>query len=226
MSTPRPGNEWSSRIFLRPIGSPLPLGFIALGAASVALTGIQLKWLPVSETHQVALALLALVGPLQFLAAVFGYFARDSVGGTGMGTLAGAWFFTGAVLVTGPAGSTSRSLGLVLFFVAAALLVPAVAASSGKALATVVLVAAAVRFALTAVYEFNAGATWEQISGWWGLGVCVIALYAALAFEMEDTRRATILPTGRRGDGYRALHGNLADEVDQVQHEAGVREQL
>ncbi len=103
-----------SRIVLRPFGSPLPLGFLALGGASVALTGLQLGWLPAAESHQVGYVLLALVAPLQLLSAVIGFLARDSVAGTGMGILAGTWLLTGTVLVTGPAGATSRALGLVL----------------------------------------------------------------------------------------------------------------
>lgn len=218
--------ERLSRITLRPIGSPLPLGFLALGAASITLSGLQLDWLPANQSHQVAVVLLVFVGPLQLLASVFGFLARDSVGGTGMGTLAGSWFVTGTVVLTSPPGSTSRTLGLLLFFVAAALLIPVVAASFGKLLAAVVMAGAAARFVLTGVYEFVGGAGWERTSGWWGVALCVIALYAALAFEVEDTRRTTVLPVGRHGAGRRALQGNLADEIDRVQHEAGVREQL
>lgn len=67
---------------------------------------------------------------------------------------------------------------------------------------------------------------WDQVSGWWGLGLCLVALYAALAFELEDTERRTILPVGRRGAGRRALRGGIADDLADLQHEAGVREQL
>ena len=38
-----------SRIFLRPIGSPLPLGMAELAGASVLLTGDQLGWLPAAQ---------------------------------------------------------------------------------------------------------------------------------------------------------------------------------
>jgi hypothetical protein len=52
------------------------------------------------------------------------------------------------------------------------------------------------------------------------------ALYAGLAFELEDNRRAMLLPTLRRGPGPTALAGDLADEVSGVQHEAGMRRNL
>lgn len=215
-----------SRIVLRPIGSPLPLGFVALGAASVTLSGSQLGWLPVTDGRQVALVLLVFVAPLQALSSVFGFLARDSVGGTGMGLLAGTWLATGAVTVSSPAGSTSRALGLLLLFVSAALMVPTVAASLGKVLAAVVMGGAAVRFALTGIYEFTNRTSWEHVSGWWGVALGVVALYAALAFEIEDTRRRTVLPVGRHGAGRQALEGTIGDDLNRVSHEAGVREQL
>lgn len=62
------------------------------------------------------------------------------------------------------------------------------------------------------------------MSGWWGLGLAVVALYAALAFEIDDTRRQTVLAVLRHGVG-KAV-GGVADELKRVEREAGVREQL
>ena len=53
-----------------------------------------------------------------------------------------------------------------------------------------------------------------------------VALYAGLAFELEDSRRFTVLPTFRRGAGREALTENLSDELAGVHHEAGVRQKL
>lgn len=219
--------EGIARIVLRPIGSPLPLGFTALGGASIVLTGLQLGWLPTSQAHQVGVVLVVFAVPLQLVASMFGFLARDSTGGTGMGALAGAWLATGTLTLTSPPGSTSRTLGLLLLFVAAALMVPATAAALGKVAAAVVMFGAGARFALTGIYELTGRTGWEHTSGWWGLGLCIVALYCAMAFEVEDTRRRrVILPTGRHGTGQRALSGNIADNLDAVGHEAGVREQL
>ena len=223
---PVPPVERLARVVLRPVGSPLPLGFTALGGASVILSGLQLQWLPASETHQAGMVLLVFAVPLQLLASMFGFLARDSVGGTGMGVLAGAWLVIGTLTLTSAPGSTSRTLGLLLSFVAAALMVPTASATFGKVAAALVMFGAGARFALTAVYEFTGSTSWEHISGWWGLGLCLVALYAAMAFEVEDTRRRTILPVGRRGAGRRALTGGVGDDLAHVQHEAGVREQL
>jgi hypothetical protein len=79
--------ERATRIVLRPIANPLPLGFLALGAGTLVVAGLQLDWFAATEGRSVALILLAFVFPLQLLAAIFGFFARDVVAGTGMGVL-------------------------------------------------------------------------------------------------------------------------------------------
>jgi hypothetical protein len=65
----------TARVMLRPIGNPLPLGFLALAAGTLLVAGLQLGWLAPSEGHDVALILIAFVAPLQLLASVFGYLA-------------------------------------------------------------------------------------------------------------------------------------------------------
>jgi hypothetical protein len=47
-----------------------------------------------------------------------------------------------------------------------------------------------------------------------GLALCAVAVYAGLAIALEDARRATVLPTGRRGAGR------------DVEEDAGIRPQL
>lgn len=216
----------AARIVLRPIGSPLPLGMAALAGASVMLTGYQLAWLPVAQGHDVAAVILLFAVPLQYLASVFGFLGRDSAGGTGMALLGACWTVTGTLTLLSPEGSRSPVLGLLLFFASAVLFVPAVAASLGKAAAATAFVLAAARFALTGIYEYQGGTAWEHASGWLGLVLCLVALYNAFAFEIEDTRHRTVLPLLRWGTGRTALDGSEPDQVTNVEHEAGVREQL
>jgi succinate-acetate transporter protein len=218
--------EEMTRVMLRPIGSSLPLGMIGLGAASVMLSGYQLSWVPTTDAHTVGVVLLVFVVPLQFLASVFGFLGRDGAGGTGMAVLGASWVTTGLLILLGPPGSRDPVLGLLLFFDAAALLVPTVAASLGKVAAAVAFFLASARFAITGVYEYHGGKGWEHASGWLGLALCVVALYCAFAFEIEDTRHHTVLPILRHGAGRRAMQGSLLAEVEHVEQEAGVREQL
>ncbi len=211
---------------LRPIANPLPLGFLALAGGTLLVSGLQLGWLGVDDTKPVALILLAFVFPLQLVASIFGFLGRDVVAGTGMGVLAGTWLSIALVTFTGTAGSTSDALGLLLLLAAAAMLVPAITSASGKLVATAVLTTTSLRFAATGAFQLNASPTWEDIAGVIGLVLCAVALYAALAMSLEDAKRATVLPTGRRGSGRDALESGGAAQTDRLEHEAGVREQL
>ena len=214
-----------SRIVLRPIGNPLPLGFLALVVATVGFSAMQLGWIPATEGRVVALSALLLTAPLQLLASVFGFLARDPVAGTGMGVLAGTWATAGYTTLTSQPGSTSQGLGIVLLSAAAAMLVPA-SAASGKLVAAGVMSLAAARFAVTGLYELTASPAWKTTAGIVGLLLAAAALYAAAGFELEDAKRTTVLPLLRRGPGRQAMHGSVADQLNGVAHEAGVREQL
>jgi len=206
--------EGSTRIVLRPIANPLPLGFLALAGGTLVVSGLQLGWLEPADAHDVALILLAFVVPLQLVTSVFGYLGRDVVAGTGMGLLSGIWLSVGLVMLGAEPGGTSDALGLFLLIGAVAMTVPALTAVSGKLVPAAVLTGAALRFATTGVYELSASKTWEDAAGIVGLALCAIAVYAALALALEDARGKTVLPLGRR-DVRRAS-----------MQEAGVREQL
>ena len=215
-----------SRVFLRPIASPLPLGFLALAAGTFTLSGLQLSWIPLGQWNDVGLVILTFIVPLQTISSVLGFLARDSAAGTGTGLLAGSWLSIGAITYTGRPGQTSGALGLLLLVAATALLVPVATAALSKLLAGFVMGATSVRFFLTAAYELSGSAGWKAAAGIAGLALAVLALYAGLAFELEDARRATLLPTLRHAAGRQALAGPMLSEVAGVQHEAGVRRKL
>jgi succinate-acetate transporter protein len=186
---------------LRPIGNPLPLGFLGLAGGTLIVSGLQLGWLDQSQGTQVAVMLIAFVFPLQLLTSIFGYLGRDVVAGTGMGVLAGSWLSIALVMLTSAPGSTSDALGLLLLLSGVGLLIAAVAAASGKLVATAVLGTAAVRFACTGMFELTASGTWEDIAGVVGLVLLALGIYAAMAIALEEAHRETVLPTGRRGAG-------------------------
>jgi succinate-acetate transporter protein len=215
-----------TRIVLRPIANPLPLGFLALAAATLLLSALQLGWLEKAEGRSVALILIAFVVPLQFVASLLGFLARDVAAGTGMGVLSGTWLSVALVMLTTPAGATSDALGLLLLMAATAMLIPAVIASWGKLVATAVLGTTSVRFAVTGLYQMTDGSAWKTTAGIVGLVLCAVAVYAALAMALEDGQHRTVLPVLRRGRGERAMEGGLRDQLDTLEHEAGVRAQL
>jgi succinate-acetate transporter protein len=218
--------ERAARIVLRPIGNPLPLGFLALAAGTVVLSALQLGWLATPEGRDVALILVAFVVPLQLVAAIFGFLARDVVAGTGMGVLAGTWLSIGLVMLTSEPGATSDPLGLLLVMSALAMLVPAAASASGKLVPMTVLLVTSLRFATAGLFQLTDSAAWKDVTGVVGLLLAGIAVYAAAAMALEDAQRRTVLPVGRRGAGRSSLHGNLDAQVERIEREAGVREQL
>jgi hypothetical protein len=215
-----------SRVVLRPIASPLPLAFLALAVGTFVLAGLQLSWIPAAQSADVGLGLMVFVFPLQAASSIFGFLARDSVAGTGTGMLSGAWLATGVVTFTSRPGNTSGALGLLLIGAATALLVPAVAGAASKPLAGLVITGVSARFFLTGAYELSSASAWKYAAAAEGLLLAVLALYAGLAFELEDSRLRTVLPTLRRGPGEKAIAGTMADELDGVHKEAGVRKQL
>jgi uncharacterized protein len=190
--------EPASRVVLRPLATPLPLGFLALVLATTLFSAVQLGWVPPTEGRIAGYTALFATVPLQLLASVMGFLARDPVAATGMGLLTGTWAVVGITTVTSPPGAVSDGLGVFLLVAGTCMLVPAVSAGS-KLVPAAVMALAGVRFAVTGAYHLSGSAGWKAAAGWVGLVLAVLALYAALALEIEGSHRRTVLPLGRRG---------------------------
>ncbi|MGY1744287.1 hypothetical protein [Blastococcus sp. SYSU D00695] len=210
---------------LRPIATPLPLGFLALVFATTAFAAVQLGWVPPAEGRVAALVVIAATAPLQLLASVVGFVARDPAGATGMGVLAGTWAIVGLATLSAPPGTASDGLGVVLLTAGVAMAVPAAAAAE-KAVAAAVMGLAGLRFAVTGVYHLTASPDWQRAAGWTGLVLAVVALYAALALELEGARGRAVLPVGRRGTAAAATRGDGPLAPADLAAEPGVRPQL
>ena len=219
-------DESAARVALRPIASPLTLAFLALAVGTFILAGLQLSWIAQGQSRDIGLALIVFVFPLQAAGSVFGFLARDSIAGTGTGLLSGTWLSIGVIMFTSPPGHTSGALGLLLIGAATTLLVPATVGAATKPLASLVIAGVALRFFLTAAYELSSAASWKYAAAAEGLVLAVLAVYAGLALELEDSRLHTVLPTFRRGTGRRAIAGSVRDELAGLHREAGVRKQL
>lgn len=220
------GSLSATRVMLRPIAGCFPVGFAGLAAASVTLSGTELGWIGHSDYLHAGLIAFIVAPLLQLIACVFGFLGRDAVAATGMGVLAATWASIGAVAVTSRAGATSHALGTVLFLAAAAMLVSVIVASTAKLVPAIVMGLAAIRFAVTGIYEFAPGPGWGTASGIVGLVLAAAALYGMASLEIEGMRRSPLLPTLRHGGGRQALAGDLADQVSDVAAEPGVRKQL
>lgn len=81
----RRGTEDFTRIFLRPLASPIPLGFFAFGVGSFVQSGLQLGWIPQSEGQSLALVIGAFVAPAELLAAIVAFLTRETLGATVLG---------------------------------------------------------------------------------------------------------------------------------------------
>src|SRR4051794_40129715 len=106
--TPMPpttnGDQPVTRVTLRPLGSTLPLGALTLVPAGTLLAGLQLGWFPANEAPIVAYVLLGFAVPLQLVASVLAFLARDSLVGTGFAVFTGIWLAFGLTTVSGSVG--------------------------------------------------------------------------------------------------------------------------
>lgn len=75
-------------------------------------------------------------------------------------------------------------------------------------LASAVLALASLRFYLTAAEELTASPAWRTAAAVAGLVLAVTALYAGLAFELEDSAHLNVLPTFRRHEAEVAMTGD------------------
>jgi succinate-acetate transporter protein len=201
-----------TRVYLRPIGSPVALGLSGLLAASLVVSGLELGWIAAADRHQVAIVLVAFAFPLQLVASLLAFAARDGAVGTALGVLAGTWLTIGLDWLASPPAVTSDTLGLFLLATAGLLAAAAAAAATGKLLPGLVFATAALRFALVGVYDLSRVLAWQHVAGVVGLVVVALAGYAMLAAVLEDARGRDVLPLGRR--------------TERLDGEPGVRSQL
>jgi succinate-acetate transporter protein len=209
-----PGEDAREVIALRPIATPFPLGFIGLAVATTLVAALELSWVPPTQALFVGVGILAFTVPLQAVGAIFGVLARDPVAGTGVGVLAATWASIGVMTVLKRSSAALDLEGILLLVAAAALLVPATTALSSKVVPAAVLLVTALRFALTGLYQLTGAEGVGDAAGLVGLVLAALALYAALALELESARGHAVLPVLRRGDSA------------SLEHEPGVRAQL
>ena len=99
-------------------------------------------------------------------------------------------------------------------------------AAASKVVPAVVLTTAGLRFVVTGLYQLTSNEAWEDAAGVIGLLLAGLAVYAAYAAEFEDVIERPLFPLGRRGKGEEAVKGTYAQQIANVAHEPGVRQQL
>ncbi|HEU5214973.1 MAG TPA: hypothetical protein VFU30_05480 [Gaiellaceae bacterium] len=214
------------RIVVRPYATALPLGFFSFGVGMLILAGLGNGWLPASEQHTAGILLAAFVFPLETIATVFAFLARDTFGATGLGLFSSSWLTLGLVEIAGTPGETSRAVGLYLFGFSFMVACLAVSAFLGKPLIGVLLSLAAVRGTLSGAWEFGAPHSLEVAASWIAVALFAAAAYGGLAFLLEDVLGRSILPVFRRGTSHDAIEGDLTAQLERISDEAGVRQTL
>lgn len=224
--TADPDTARITRIALRPIATPFPLGFSALATASLVVAGWELGWFPTSDRIAVALVLIVFASPLQLLSSVFGFLGRDTVAATGFGVQGATWLVVGLELLLSRPGTTSPALGVLLCAASTWVALCAFGAAMGKLVPAGILLLTATRFLVTGLYELRGGSGLEHAAAVVGLVLVAACAYALLALEIENLQRRTVLPLLRRGSGREAMSAGLDAQAERLEHEAGVREQL
>jgi succinate-acetate transporter protein len=218
--------EANVRIFVRPLASALPLGFFSFAVGMLLLAGSGNGWLPPSDQHTVGILLAAFVFPLETIAAVIAFLARDTFGATGLGLFSSSWLALGLTDVAGPPGALNRAVGLYDFAFAVVIVLLAAAAVLGKPLIAVALGLSAFRAVFFGVYEFGASQTFARASGWIAVAIFAVAVYGGIALLIEDVQQREVLPVFRVGTSRHSVEGDLHDQLRGIGREAGVRHTL
>lgn len=216
-----------TRVMLRPLGSPLPLGAFTLVPAGLLLAGFQLGWFTAHDAKAIPLLLLGFAAPLQFSSSVLAFMARDALVATGFGIFTGVWLAFGLVGLS--AGLTATNPVLGVFFLACGGLFALLMSggfAGGKAAAGAVILAGSARFILSGLYEVIGTTGLEHAAGIVGLVFVGVAGYVGLATLLEDTAKRRLLPIGRRARARAAIDEGLGAQLGELENEAGVREQL
>jgi succinate-acetate transporter protein len=214
------------RIVVRPYGSGVPLGFLAFGIGMFMYAAQDIPWVQMSEARNVGLVLTAFVAPLEGVAAIIAFLARDTMAAVALGLFTGSWLFTGYSTMHAKPGVLSAADGYFLIAFTIAVLVLAGVAWLGQPLIAALLTVAAARGITSAVYQLGGGRGWDHVSGWIALAIFCVAMYGGLAFLLEDAKGRAVFPIGRRGTSHEAIHGDLEAQLAGLAGEPGVRKAL
>jgi succinate-acetate transporter protein len=169
--------------------------------------------------------LMSFVFPLELVATVMAFLARDTLGATTLGLFTTSWLALGWAYLAATPGTTSVTQGIYLFGFATAALLLAVLSTLGKPFFSALLSLAVARMVLAGYYEVGGAHEWLKVAGGFGIALAALAMYGGAALGLEDARQRAVLPLFRRGAADTAFSGFEA-QLDRLEAEAGVRQQL
>jgi hypothetical protein len=214
------------RITVRPYGSVVPLGFLAFGIGMFLYAAFDAPWIPATQGKDIGLMLVTFVAPLEGVAAIVAFLARDTLAGVALGLFTGSWLMTGFATMQAKPDTLSSAQGyfLIAFSIAVGLL--SLVAWLGQPLIATLLTVAVVRGLFSAVYQLGGGQGWNHAAGWIALAIFCVAMYGGLAFLLEDAKGHAVLPIGRRGSSREAIEEGLESQLAGLADEPGVRKHL
>lgn len=212
---------------LRPLGSPLPLGFFAFGVGSFLVALEAFGWIPRAEGRMVAFVALLFCAPLELGAALVAIATRDGAAAAILGIFGASWTIYGvSSLAFGPIAPPAATCSFNVVLAVVCLLIAAAALRS-KPFFSTLLTAAAIRYGLVGSLALRPEShALGQACGWVGVVLGLAAFYGGEALLIEDTQGRTVLPLFRRADARSAIEGDLHAQLQQIEQEAGVRQQL
>lgn len=202
------------------------LAFFTFGVGSILQSAFQFGVVPTDEARNLALIFGGIIFPSMFLAAIFAFLSRETLGATALGLISFSWLATSLVTYTSAPDPTSAALGVLNLALATILLLLGIIGLLGKPVLSAVILLAFFRFGLNGIFELTASPAAQTASGVVGCAVFAAALYSGLALGLEDVQHRTVLPFGRRGEAREAIEGGIAEQIGPVEQESGVRKQL
>jgi uncharacterized protein len=211
------------RIVLRPMASPMPLGFYTIAIANVLFSALQFGIIGVDERKEVALLILpAFV--LQLIVGIACIAGRDAIAATLMSSFAGTWLADGLFLLFGKPGESAAQA--VFFFTFMVFIIMLTVAARPKAALFAVLVVALPRFFFSALAAATGNAAISKVGACFGFLLAAVSMYTAFALLLEDVRGHTVLPVGRSGPAREAIEGSMESQIAGYEHMAGIRRTL
>src|SRR5437763_4055964 len=165
------------RVTVRPYGSVVPLGFLAFGIGMFLYAALDAPWVKQAEAPTIGLMLVSFVAPLEGIATVIAFLARDTMAGVALGLFTGSWIMTGLATMKAKPGELSAAQGYFLIAFTIAILLLASVSWLGQPLIAILLTVASARGLTSAVYQVGGGRGWNHVSGWIAFVIFCVAMY-------------------------------------------------
>src|SRR4051812_16912844 len=171
---------------------------------------VDAPWVKPEAWRSLGLLIAAFVTPLELIATIFAFLARDTVAAAALGLFSASWLVGGLLTMNAKAGILDPGFGYFLLAFTIVIVLLGAAAFLGKPLIGTLLIVSSVRGVLVATTQLGGGAGWTRAAGWLALAIFCIAMYGGLAFLLEESLGRAVLPIGRRGGSREAMEGGLA----------------